>query len=133
MNGPATVTPDSCEIVDVGPPDGLQNESVVLDDPTRVALVEAGVEAGLRRVEVVSFVRADRVPQMAGAEELMAAPPRGTGPVTSGRFSTSAGSSSTPASTRSMPCLSRLRASAPGQSGHDDRGRPVPVPRCPPC
>ncbi|MQB01059.1 MAG: hydroxymethylglutaryl-CoA lyase [Actinobacteria bacterium] len=64
------------EIVEVGPRDGLQNERSVLAVDDRVALVERTVGAGVRRVEVTSFVSAARVPQMAGAEEVCAALPR---------------------------------------------------------
>lgn len=59
------------ELVEVGPRDGLQNEARRLDVATRVALVRRLVDAGVRRLEVVSFVRPDRVPQMAGAEEVL--------------------------------------------------------------
>ena len=68
--------PDRCEIVEVGPRDGLQNEARTLDVATRAGLVERAVRAGLRRIEVASFVRPDLVPQMAGAEELLAVLPR---------------------------------------------------------
>jgi hydroxymethylglutaryl-CoA lyase len=64
------------EIVEVGPRDGLQNERTVLDVATRIAFVTALVEAGLRRIETVSFVNPARVPQMAGAEEVIAGVPR---------------------------------------------------------
>ena len=63
-------------VVEVGPRDGLQNEARVLDVGTRVELVRRLVEAGVRRMETVSFVHPRRVPQMAGAEEVMAAVPR---------------------------------------------------------
>src|SRR5213082_2734098 len=59
-------------ICDVGPRDGLQNEPEVLPPETRAELVNRLAAAGLRRVEAVSFVRDDRVPQMAGAEEVVA-------------------------------------------------------------
>ena len=62
----------SVEIVEVGPRDGLQNEARTLSVGTRVELIERLVAAGVRRLEAVSFVRADRVPQMAGAEEVLA-------------------------------------------------------------
>jgi isopropylmalate/homocitrate/citramalate synthase len=58
-------------LCDVGPRDGLQNEQEVLPPETRAELVERLAAAGLRRIEAVSFVRADRVPQMAGAEEVI--------------------------------------------------------------
>jgi hydroxymethylglutaryl-CoA lyase/(R)-citramalyl-CoA lyase len=66
-------------LCDVGPRDGLQNEPEVLPPETRAVLVERLATAGLPRVEAVSFVRADRVPQMAGAEEVVAAVPRSDG------------------------------------------------------
>src|SRR2546423_8621483 len=58
-------------LCDVGPRDGLQNEPNVLPPETWAELVERLAAAGLRRIEAVSFVRADRVPQMAGAEEVI--------------------------------------------------------------
>jgi isopropylmalate/homocitrate/citramalate synthase len=58
-------------LCDVGPRDGLQNEPEALPPETRVVLVERLGAAGLPRVEAVSFVRDDRVPQMAGAEEVV--------------------------------------------------------------
>jgi isopropylmalate/homocitrate/citramalate synthase len=58
-------------LCDVGPRDGLQNESEVLPPATRAELVERLAAAGLRRIEAVSFVRDDRVPQMAGAEDVI--------------------------------------------------------------
>ncbi len=60
-------------ICDVGPRDGLQNEPDALPPLTRAELVNKLSAAGLARIEVVSFVRDDRVPQMAGAEEVVAA------------------------------------------------------------
>jgi len=65
------------EIVDVGPRDGLQSQPKLLDTATKVALIERLVAAGIRRLEVVSFVNPKRVPQMADAEAVVAAlPPR---------------------------------------------------------
>ena len=58
-------------LCDVGPRDGLQNEAEALEPATRAELVNRLAAAGLRRVEAVSFVRDDRVPQMAGAEEVV--------------------------------------------------------------
>jgi isopropylmalate/homocitrate/citramalate synthase len=58
-------------LCDVGPRDGLQNEPEVLPSATRAELVDRLVAAGLRRIEAVSFVRADRVPQMADAEDVI--------------------------------------------------------------
>jgi hydroxymethylglutaryl-CoA lyase/(R)-citramalyl-CoA lyase len=59
-------------ICDVGPRDGLQNESESLEPAVRAELVNRLAAAGLPRVEAVSFVRDDRVPQMAGAEDVVA-------------------------------------------------------------
>jgi len=60
------------EVVEVGPRDGLQNEHRVLDVTTRVELIRRLVADGVRRLEAVSFVRDDVVPQMACAEEVLA-------------------------------------------------------------
>lgn len=60
-------------LCDVGPRDGLQNEPEVLGPAVRAELVDRLAAAGLRRIEAVSFVRDDRVPQMAQAEEVVAA------------------------------------------------------------
>src|SRR3712207_7306228 len=61
------------EIVDVGPRDGLQNENKTLAPEVRAELCEKLAAAGVPRVEAASFVNPKRVPQMAGAEEVMAA------------------------------------------------------------
>jgi isopropylmalate/homocitrate/citramalate synthase len=58
-------------LCDVGPRDGLQNEPEQLSPETRAELVDRLAAAGLPRIEAVSFVREDRVPQMAGAEEVV--------------------------------------------------------------
>ncbi|HET9213435.1 MAG TPA: hydroxymethylglutaryl-CoA lyase, partial [Gaiellaceae bacterium] len=60
-------------ICDVGPRDGLQNDAVVLEPAVRAELVDRLAGAGLPRIEAVSFVHPGRVPQMAGAEEVVAA------------------------------------------------------------
>jgi len=59
-------------ICDVGPRDGLQNEEQTLEPSARAELVNRLAAAGLPKVEAVSFVSAERVPQMAGAEEVVA-------------------------------------------------------------
>ncbi|HVH50819.1 MAG TPA: hydroxymethylglutaryl-CoA lyase, partial [Gaiellaceae bacterium] len=59
-------------LCDVGPRDGLQNEPETFAPGVRTELVNRLAAAGLPRVEAVSFVRAERVPQMAGAEEVVA-------------------------------------------------------------
>jgi hydroxymethylglutaryl-CoA lyase/(R)-citramalyl-CoA lyase len=58
-------------ICDVGPRDGLQNEAEILEPLARAELVNRLAAAGLPRIEAVSFVRPDAVPQMAGAEEVV--------------------------------------------------------------
>ena len=67
------------EIVEVGPRDGLQNEKAILDVGQKLDFIGRLQRAGARRMEVVSFVNPNRVPQMAGAEEIMAALPAGSG------------------------------------------------------
>ncbi len=66
-------------ICDVGPRDGLQNESETLEPALRAEFVNRLARAGLPRVEAASFVRAEAVPQMAGAEEVVAAIDRRAG------------------------------------------------------
>lgn len=65
------------EIVEVSPRDGIQNEKVILSVDTKLALIERAIAAGVRRMEVTSFVNPARVPQMADAAELSARLPRG--------------------------------------------------------
>jgi hydroxymethylglutaryl-CoA lyase/(R)-citramalyl-CoA lyase len=60
-------------VCDVGPRDGLQNESKTLEPALRAELCDRLASAGLKRVEAASFVNPKLVPQMAGAEEVMAA------------------------------------------------------------
>jgi len=64
------------EIVEVGPRDGLQSEPDVLATPLKLELISRLVDAGVRRVEVASFVNPKRVPQMADAEAVMAGLPK---------------------------------------------------------
>jgi hydroxymethylglutaryl-CoA lyase/(R)-citramalyl-CoA lyase len=63
----------SVVICDVGPRDGLQNEARTLEPVVRAELCDRLAAAGLRRIEAASFVNPKLVPQMAGAEEVMAA------------------------------------------------------------
>jgi (R)-citramalyl-CoA lyase len=72
------------EVVDVGPRDGLQNEDKTLVPETRAELCDRLAAAGLPRVEAASFVNPKRVPQMAGAEEVMAAIDRRPGTLYAG-------------------------------------------------
>ena len=71
-------------VYEVGPRDGLQNEPDVLEPAVRAELVRRLVRAGVRAVEVASFVDPRRVPQMAGAEEVVAALQRTQGVVYAG-------------------------------------------------
>lgn len=64
-------TPGKIEIVEVGPRDGLQNEDKTLPPAARAELCDRLAGAGLRRIEAASFVNPKRVPQMAGAEEVL--------------------------------------------------------------
>lgn len=66
-------------VVEVGPRDGLQNETAIVDTASKIAYIEALVAAGLRRIEATSFVHPSRVPQMADAELVMAGVPRVSG------------------------------------------------------
>ncbi|WP_428150756.1 hydroxymethylglutaryl-CoA lyase [Brevundimonas sp.] len=73
------MSPRPIQIVEVGPRDGLQNEKAILDPATRADLVLRLEATGARRIEAVSFVHPKLVPQMAGAEEVMAALPAAPG------------------------------------------------------
>ncbi len=65
------------EIVEVAPRDGLQNEPALVSTDAKIRLVDGLVAAGLRRIEVTSFVHPRLVPQLADAEALAARLPRG--------------------------------------------------------
>jgi hydroxymethylglutaryl-CoA lyase len=67
------------EIVEVGPRDGLQNEKAIVETADKIAFVRRLEACGVRRIEAVSFVNPKRVPQMAGAEEIMQALPHEAG------------------------------------------------------
>ena len=61
-----------CEIFEVGPRDGLQNEAREIPVAEKVALVDRLTEAGFSRIEVASFVSPKWVPQMAGSADVLA-------------------------------------------------------------
>ena len=61
----------SITIVEVGPRDGLQSEPEILPTDSKVQFIEKAIDAGVRRLEVASFVHPKRVPQMADAEALI--------------------------------------------------------------
>jgi hydroxymethylglutaryl-CoA lyase len=62
---------DYLKIYEVGPRDGLQNEAVPIDTDHKLKLIESLVSAGLREIEVTSFVHPKAVPQMADADDVM--------------------------------------------------------------
>ena len=59
------------EIVEVGPRDGLQIDPLILPTATKIELINRLLSAGLRRIEVTSFVNPRKVPQMADAEQVL--------------------------------------------------------------
>lgn len=63
------------EFVEVGPRDGLQNESQLVATKDKLELISRAIDAGVRRIEVASFVNPKRVPQMADAEAVCAGLP----------------------------------------------------------
>jgi hydroxymethylglutaryl-CoA lyase len=67
------------EIVEVGPRDGLQNESVLFTTSQKLELISRALDAGARRIEATSFVNPKLVPQMADAEAVAAGMPRRDG------------------------------------------------------
>ncbi|HVD24982.1 MAG TPA: hydroxymethylglutaryl-CoA lyase [Gaiellaceae bacterium] len=67
------------QLREVGPRDGLQNEQQVLPVETRLELIRRLAGTGLRRIEAASFVNPERVPRMAGAEEVAAGLDSGDG------------------------------------------------------
>jgi hydroxymethylglutaryl-CoA lyase len=60
------------EIVEVGPRDGLQNESVLFNTQQKLEFIRRAIDSGVRRIEVASFVNPKLVPQMADAEAVSA-------------------------------------------------------------
>ena len=60
------------ELVEVGPRDGLQNESATVSTADKLRLIRRAIDYGVRRIEVTSFVNPKKVPQLADAEELAA-------------------------------------------------------------
>jgi hydroxymethylglutaryl-CoA lyase len=65
--------PDAVRIREVGPRDGFQNEPEVIPTDAKVRLIDALARTGLRRLEVTSFVRADVIPQLADARDVLEA------------------------------------------------------------
>jgi len=65
--------PDAVRIREVGPRDGFQNEPEVIPTDAKVRLIDALARTGLRRLEATSFVRADVIPQLADAPDVLQA------------------------------------------------------------
>lgn len=64
--------PRKVDVYEVGPRDGLQNEARVLSVEEKVQLIDALLDAGLRRIELTSFVSPKWIPQLADADEVLA-------------------------------------------------------------
>ena len=62
---------EKVELVDVAPRDGLQSQPKLVSTDVKLELVSRLIDAGIRRMEVVSFVNPKRVPQMADVDELL--------------------------------------------------------------
>src|SRR5262245_5912858 len=62
--------PDAVSVYEVSPRDGLQNESATVPISGKVRLIDALVSAGLRRIEITSFVSPRWIPQLADADEV---------------------------------------------------------------
>lgn len=71
--------PSRVTITEVGPRDGLQNESAYVEPARKVELIDRLAAAGLRRIEATSFVHPKAIPQLRDAAEVMAALPRRAG------------------------------------------------------
>ena len=93
--------PERITVYEVGPRDGLQNEATTVPTAIKAEFVRRLLGAGLGVVEVTSFVRPDRVPQLADATELLAA----LGPVGASSVLLRAGSLPPPGSAARLPVL----------------------------
>jgi isopropylmalate/homocitrate/citramalate synthase len=71
--------PERVRIYEVGPRDGLQNESEIVPAATKARYLQLLADAGLREIEATSFVSSRAIPQLADAEELLAIAPRRPG------------------------------------------------------
>ena len=65
------MTPERVRVREVGPRDGFQNEPEIVPTDEKVRLIDLLARTGVRRLEVTSFVRADVIPQLADAEEVL--------------------------------------------------------------
>src|SRR5690606_27267293 len=66
----------SVSIIEVGPRDGLQSEPEILPTEAKIEFIRRAIDAGIRRLEVTSFVHPKRVPQMADAEAVISGLPK---------------------------------------------------------
>lgn len=80
----ASAMPDRVAIMEVGPRDGLQSETKILPTQQKVDLISGLVDAGLREIQVASFVNPGILPQMADADLLVAQLPKRQGVVYNG-------------------------------------------------
>ncbi len=62
---------EAVSIIEVGPRDGLQSEPEILSTSVKLEFIRRAIDAGIRRMEVTSFVHPKRVPQMADAEDVI--------------------------------------------------------------
>lgn len=76
-----TTFPKKVDVYEVGPRDGLQNELRTLATEDKARLIQALIDAGLKRIEVTSFVSPRWIPQLADAEKLLSMVPRREGVV----------------------------------------------------
>ena len=70
---------ESVRVYEVGPRDGLQNEATAIPTATKTRFIELLADAGLREIEATSFVAPRAIPQLADADDVMAALPRAPG------------------------------------------------------
>lgn len=69
-------SPRRVSIIEVGPRDGLQSEPEILPTEAKIEFIRRAIDAGVRALEVTSFVHPKRVPQMADAEAVISALPK---------------------------------------------------------
>ena len=62
--------PKHVKVVEVGPRDGLQNESQIVSTKDKAALITSLIKAGIKNIEITSFVSPKWIPQLADADEL---------------------------------------------------------------
>lgn len=72
-----THLPQAVTLIEVGPRDGFQREKKIIPTELKVEIIAGLVEAGFRQIQVTAFVHPGRIPQLADAEQLLAALPNG--------------------------------------------------------